>query len=449
MIVSIPAAAPFRVFQRLVISIVFMAGACVFPATLFSADRAADEVVEMAAEKAAEKAVEKAAEEAVEKATEKAVEEAVEKAAEKVMEKAAEEAVGEAVEKVTEKAVEKATEKAVEEAVEKAAEKVVEKAAEEAAEKAELMARRPDEWRGPTKVHFLVFVIDIDNIDDANQTFAGNIYLRLRWKDKRLANPGGSTRQIRLEEVWNPQVLLANREGLVSKSLPDVVQVEPDGTVLYHQRYTGNLSQPLNLSAFPMDAHTFKIHFVAAGYTQYELEFVPDTFRNLNGGSISDELSLTDWKVVSYEALAVLYQPIEEISGAAFAFRFEAERYVAYYIWQIILPLAVVVMMSWAAFWIGGQNVGVRIGVATSSILTLIAHRFVLASLLPRLPYMTRLDYFSVGSMLLVFLALIIVVLTSFLVMKEREWLSHKIDIWARATFPAIFLFLLGWFLYW
>jgi hypothetical protein len=94
-------------------------------------------------------------------------------------------------------AADMATEKAVEEAVEKAAEKVVEKAAEEAVEKAELTAKRPDEWRGPTKVHFLVFVIDVDDIDDANQSFAANAYLRLRWKDRRLANPGGSTRQVR------------------------------------------------------------------------------------------------------------------------------------------------------------------------------------------------------------------------------------------------------------
>ena len=470
--IQLPLAQYRKLFQKMFVSTI-ITGVCVFPSTLFpaeelvhgAAEKAAEQAVEEAAVRAVEKAaeevvekatgevVEKAVEQAVEKAAEKAVEEAaevaVEKAAEKVMEKAAEEAVEEAVEKVTEEAVEKATGKAVEEAVEKAAEKVVEKAAEEAAEKAELMARRPDEWRGPTKVHFLVFVIDIDNIDDANQTFAGNVYLRLRWKDRRLANPGASTRQIRLEEVWNPRVLLANREGLVSRSLPEVVQVDPDGTVFYHQRYTGKLSQPLNLSRFPMDTHTFTIHFAAAGYSDDVLEFVPDNFRNLAGGSMAEELSLPDWKVVSYEALALPYNPIEEIRGAAFALRFEAQRYVAYYVWQVVLPLTVVVVMSWAAFWIGGQNVGVRIGVATSSILTLIAHRFVLASLLPRLPYMTRMDYFSVGSTLLVFLALITVVLTSFLVMKEREVLSHRIDIWARVTFPAVFLFLLGWFLYW
>jgi uncharacterized membrane protein len=197
-----------------------------------------------------------------------------------------------------------------------------------------------------------------------------------------------------------------------------------------------------------MDTHSFIIHFVAAGYTDDQLQFLPESYKSIQGGSIADSLSLPDWKVIGHEALVLPYTPVEIVHTAGFAFRFTAERYVTYYTWQVILPLAVVVVMSWAAFWVGRDNVGVRIGVATSSILTLIAHRFVLASLLPRLPYMTRLDYFTVGSTLLVFLALITVILTSFLTGKDHDSLAHKLDVAARAAFPAIFLFMLGWFLY-
>jgi len=374
----------YRLFKRVVIGTVICVGACVFPATLSAADMAK----------------------------------------------------------------EKAVEEAVEEAVEKATDMVVEKAAEVAVEKAELTAMRPDELGSPTKVHFLVFVIDVDDIDDANQSFTSNFYIHLRWKDKRLANPDGSTRQVRLEEIWNPRIVITNQQGRLTKSLPDIVQVDPDGTVNYRQRYTGNLSQPLDLTQFPRDTHSFTIHFVAAGYTDDELEFLPALLRNIPGGSIADDLSLPDWKVVNHEALVLPYTPIEGIRSAGFAFRFKAERYITYYIWQVILPLAVVVVMSWAAFWVGRENVGVRIGVATSSILTLIAHRFVLASLLPRLPYMTRLDYFTVGSTLLVFMALITVIFTSFLAGKDHDSLAQKVDISARGTFPAIFLFMLGWFFY-
>ena len=378
--------------------------------------------------------------------TQEIVEQAAERAAEKVVEEVAEKAA----EKAVEKAVEKAAEKTTAEVVEKAAERAMEKAAEEAAAKQELKARRPDEWRGPTKVHFIVFVLDIDAIDDANQGFMANVYVKLRWKDRRLAIPQGATRQIQLEEVWNPQLILANRQGLVSRSLPEVVQVEPDGTVTYRQRYSGMLSQPLQLSDFPMDRHAFTIQFASAAYGAEELEFLPDvsTFdATLKGGSIASELSLQDWEVLRYEALSLPYQPVSEIQAAGFAFRFEAERQVEYYLWQVLLPLSVVVIMSWTGFWVQRGQVGVRIGIATSSILTLIAHRFILASLLPRLPYMTRLDFFTVGSTLLVFLALLGVVATSYLAAINRDLMAKRLDLWARGLFPIAFALLLGWFL--
>ena len=405
------------------------------------AETAADKDVEQAAEETTRKVIEKTAEQAAEKAAEKAVEKTVEKAVEKAAEKAAEKAVGKTVEKAAEKAAKKAVEKAVAGA---------EKAAADATIVTEQTARRPDEWKGPTRVHFLVFVVDVDAIDDANQNFTTNVYMRLRWQDRRLANPGAAVRQIPLESVWNPRVLLANQTGIVMKSLPEVVQVDEHGTVIYHQRYTGKLSQVLHLKEFPKDRHMFVVQFAAAGYTADQLEFIPDVHPSdppIRGGSIADELSLPDWKVESYEALKMNYAPVAAVRSAGFVFRFEAERYIVYYLWQVVLPLGVVVMMAWSAFWVSRENVGLRIGVATSAILSMIANRFVISSLLPRLPYMTRMDYLSVGSTLLVSLSLILVVASAYLEERQKSRYAGYLDITGRAAYPVIFLILLGWFL--
>jgi uncharacterized protein (DUF4415 family) len=59
-------------------------------------------------------------------------------------------------------ATERAAEKTATEAAQKTAEMMVEKTAREAEEKQKIKATRPDEKRGPTKVHFVVFVLDID-----------------------------------------------------------------------------------------------------------------------------------------------------------------------------------------------------------------------------------------------------------------------------------------------
>ncbi len=372
--------------------------------------------------------------------------------AQETVEEAAEQAAEKAAVKTAEKVqatVENAAAKAVEKAATKAAEKAVQKATEDAAAQSALTAVRPDEKKGPTEIRFFVFLVDVDAIDDANQNFTVNVFLRLEWRDERLADPASPVRKIKLENVWNPQVLVSNQQGRLAKSLAEIVEVDPDGTVRYRQRFTGELSQPLDLSEFPEDRQQFTIQFVSVANDSDRLMFVPMRAAadpSILGGSIAGTFSLPDWKILSHEALAMPFEPVAGVEIPGFALRFEAERYLEYYIWQVIVPLTVVVIMSWAAFWISGRDASVRVGVATSSILTLVALRFVVASLLPRLPYMTRMDYFTVGSTVLVFLALVVVVLTSFLTARKREKSAYRIDLTARAAFPAAFLALLGWF---
>lgn len=358
-------------------------------------------------------------------------------------EKTAEKIVEEAAEKAAEKAVEKVTE----ETVEKAAEKAVEKVEEKAAEKAELKAKRPEEWWEPTNVNFFVFVLDIDKIDGADQSFTANVFVRLYWKDKRLVHEG-RVKTAPLNEVWNPDILIANQGGLIQKALPEVVKVAPDGTVTYLQRYTGPLSQPLKLSQFPFDQHNFTIHFVSPGSTPQEVQFIPaPAIRDpqIIGGSIYNELSLPDWKVTEYVAETRPYVPTKDIEVAGFVFEFTAKRYAIYYVWQVIIPLVLIVMMSWGAFYIDPANAGAGIGVATSSMLTLIAYRFMLGSLIPRLPYMTRLDYFTLGSTILVFLTLAEVIIATNLALKEKQRIALKIDYWCRFIFSTVFVLLSVW----
>ena len=359
-----------------------------------------------------------------------------EKAAEKAVEKATEEAV-----EMVEKAAEKAAEKVTERAVEKAAEKAVEKAEEKAAEKAELIAKRPEEWWEPTNVNFFVFVLDIDKIDGAAQSFTANVFVRLNWKDKRLAHEGG-VKTIPLTEVWNPDILIVNRGGITQKSLPEVVKVTADGTVNYIQRYTGPLSQPLKLSKFPFDQHDFTIQFVSPGAIPQEVQFAPaPAIRDpkIIGGAMYHELSLPDWKVTKYTTEVRPYKPTGDIEIAGFVFEFTARRYAIYYVWQVIVPLILIVMMSWGSLYIDPSNASAQIGVATSSMLTLIAYRFMLGNLIPRLPYMTRLDYFTLGSTILVFLTLAEVIVTTNLALREKGALAVKIDHYCRFVFPAVF----------
>ena len=306
----------------------------------------------------------------------------------------------------------------------------------------DIKADKPDIEGKPTEVKFFVFLLDIDDIDGAEQNFTVNVFIRLWWKDPRLAMPDVPVRVVPITEIWNPRIIIANRQGLVRKSLPDVVRIESDGTVDYSQRYVGPLSQPLKLQNFPFDKHNFGIHFISTQYSPKELKFVAAPSKadpNYVGGAMFSDFSVADWEILGYVAETRPYTPLPGIETAGFIFEFTADRYSNYYVWQVIIPMFLIVVMSWGALWIDPINSGTQIALATSSILTLIAYRFMFGNLVPRLPYMTKLDFFTFGSTILVFFMLIEVVVTSYMARTERAKAARYVDRLGRITFPIIF----------
>ena len=82
-------------------------------------------------------------------------------------------------------------------------------------------------------------------------------------------------------------------------------------------------------------------------------------------------------------------------------------RHIVYHLWKKIVVRSLIVCMSWAVFWIDPAQLGAQIGVASTSMLTLIAFLFALGRVLPPVSYLTRMEHLIFGSVLLVFLAFV------------------------------------------
>jgi Neurotransmitter-gated ion-channel ligand binding domain/Neurotransmitter-gated ion-channel transmembrane region len=303
---------------------------------------------------------------------------------------------------------------------------------------------RPNADSGPTQISVGIWVADISNIDSAQQTFTAEIAVVLRWKDPRLAHTGNGVVRYPREQIWHPRVGIVNETNSVSRKMPDSVEVEPDGTVTYRQLYVGAFTQPLRLHSFPFDRQTFRVQLVAVRYQSNEVMFVPDQVWIRDGlkeaGGISPSVTLPDWTIEKWELKPLVYALAPRHQYSSYAFEFTASRNVQYYILKVILPLVLIVMMSWSVFWIDPVHSNSQISIAVTSMLTLIAYRFAVDSQLPRLPYMTRLDAFILTSTLLVFFSLIEVLITTILETSRRTGRAKKIDRYCRAIFPAMFL---------
>jgi hypothetical protein len=294
---------------------------------------------------------------------------------------------------------------------------------------------RPGEGKGPTEVYVAIYVMDVDEIDSAGQKFVANLFLHYRWHDRRQAHGGSNKITRSLVDVWHPRLQLANQQKLWS-TFSENVEISTDGEVLYRQRVWGSFSQPLTLNHFPFDQHFFHIQLAAAGYGPEEVALLADPDKP---GGISKKLSVADWRVLDWKLgpKAFPRPGLEPVAG--FTFTFEADRETGYFIWKVIVPLILIVAMSWIVFWIDPAEKGTQINVAITAMLTLIAYRFAIGSTLPKISYLTQLDKFILASTLLVFASIVEVIITYILASHEKLAQARALDNWARWLFPAGF----------
>ena len=312
-----------------------------------------------------------------------------------------------------------------------------------AAEADELAGTRPGPEGRPLTMNGTLFLLDVSKIDGADQSFTADVFMMLRWKDERLASDTDGLRRVPLDSVWNPRIQIINQRR-IWKTFPEEVDVSPDGTITYRQRYYGTFSSPLDLHDFALDHHPFRLLDVIPGHSPEEIEFVPisEDF----GDGRSHEMTIPDWSIGEFEIRTAPWAIIpggRQIAGLEGVF--EARRHLGFYIGKAFVSVAIIVFMSWVVFWIGTENVGPRLSVAVTSMLTLVAYRFLLGQKLPPVSYLTRLDYFLLGSTVLVFIALIQVALTGAMNEEGRADRAQAVNRSSRWAFPVAFAALLVW----
>ena len=309
----------------------------------------------------------------------------------------------------------------------------------------QLSLERPLSSEGATRVSVGVFVVDLVALDDVNQSFTADLTLILQWLDPRLADPArGASLSIctlATAQVWRPVVQF---EGVrrFEKHYEDVTGIDAGGTVTHAQRMTLDIAVPLDLRDFPFDRHMLAIEVrpVFSGVDEVALAVLPE----LTG--VDEGVSLTGWTLGSPTAtIETRHAPRIQVDQALFRVQIEAAREAGFYVWKTIVPLTLIIFMSWAVFWVDPQQIGPQIGLAATSMLTLIAFQFAFVGLLPRISYLTRADRFILSSSALVFLALVEAVTASTLARQGRAELADRLDRGSRWVFPlalgSIFIF--------
>jgi hypothetical protein len=298
---------------------------------------------------------------------------------------------------------------------------------------------RPDPEGTPTRIAVGLYLIDISEVNDVKQTFVADIHGTMSWHDSRLSEKvlGSSLEHCNmgLNDIWHPHGNIINQQKIF-KSFEDTVEIDRDGNVIYRQRSIGEFSSPVDLKDFPFDSQVLSISAASFRYGPDEVSLIVDTGRT----GRMEELSITGWDISLGEPrISSIYLAPQDQELSRIDFSLLAKRYADFYLWKVLLPLALIVLMASTVFWIDPNEVGAQISVSTASVLTLIAFQISFGYLLPRVSYFTRADIFIFGSTLLVFFALAEAILTSRLAKSGRQKLSLLIDRVSRLVYLLLF----------
>ncbi|WP_294220401.1 hypothetical protein [uncultured Shimia sp.] len=235
-----------------------------------------------------------------------------------------------------------------------------------------------------------------------------------------------------------PYFIFRNQQGRRFTQQVSIL-LKDTGEATYAERFTATLQAPhFNFKRYPFDTQEFFIE-VSSMLPLKFVEFYPLEEQTGMGDLLGEE----EW-ILSNSSIE--RRSVEGIGGAEttmVALRFEGKRHVQYYVLRILLPLLIILFVSWATFFL--EEYRRRIDMASANLLVFVAFNFAISTMLPKLGYLTFMDSLLVGMFLITGSTVLINIALRRLKTSGREDLARKIDgylvIWIFPILHAIFLF--------
>lgn len=301
----------------------------------------------------------------------------------------------------------------------------------------------------PVIIDVQIQINKIYAINTMNESYTIDAYLVAKWKNPTPAHDSiphlyenSAADDAIGTKVWIPAFEFINVIGardIANKS----ITTYPSGEVSYNERFNATFSLPMNFKMFPFDQQTFSIQMEAFSFAEEEIIFSAKTNYNLEiDDGMSDEWYIDSTRVyVSNKTYYHLSDDNEGIKYSRYNLDVTAGRKINRYLWQLILPLFLIIAISWSVFWINAFSDQIATGFTL--MLTLVAFNFHTASILPNIPYITFIESLITLGYASVFLGLLIIIVANFRWRNNDPDKHKRIMSLCRFCFPISFFAIL------
>ena len=311
----------------------------------------------------------------------------------------------------------------------------------------------PPPGDGPVVVQAGFELNDINNIDDQAEVFEFAGVLTLKWHDPRQAfDPAVAGVQEKVyqgdyqfKEIatgWFPQAVLVNESAYLETS-GVILRVKPDGTSILTRMMNGAAETELRLRRFPFDEQRLEAIFAILGFDRDEviLQVDPQT-----GNSDYRDVRIPEWGLIDVSVSTPdRASPYAGSTGIAstFVVSIDVERKPLFEQRLVIIPLIIIVLLSFSVFWMDKSSLGDRVSVSFIGILTAVTYQLVMVEQLPRLSYSTLMHEFLSISFVTVCATVLVNLAVSGLDKAGNSELGNRVDLHCRWVFPLVYFAIL------
>ncbi|MDA5555711.1 hypothetical protein [Shimia sp. MMG029] len=239
-------------------------------------------------------------------------------------------------------------------------------------------------------------------------------------------------------ETFPPYFIFRNQQGRRFTQQSTIV-VSATGTTHYAERFTATFQAPhFNFRRYPFDKQVFFIEVSSLLPSEF-VEFYPLEEKTGMGDLLGEE----EWILANPSIAASTVAGIGERDTSMVALRFTGKRHVQYYMLRIMLPLIIILFVTWATFFL--EEYRRRIDMASANLLVFVAFNFAISTMLPKLGYLTFMDSLLAGMFVITGSTVLVNIMLRRMKTTGREALARKIDtylvIWVYPILHGIFLF--------
>jgi hypothetical protein len=306
---------------------------------------------------------------------------------------------------------------------------------------------------GPVEVTVSFELRDIDHIDDEAETFEFTGVIKLSWHDPRQAfDPvtEGTEEKIyqgsfQFKEAfpgWFPQLILVNESGLYEKH-GVLLRVRSDGSLSLFETVNAAAKIDLDLRRYPIDQQRLEAVFHVLGFDSNEIALRLKPGYNDGDLNIDETFRLPQWQLTGIKSsIGTRNTPLigKGATTSTFTVSIDLQRSSFFILRLVILPLILIVMLSWSVFWMDKSSLGDRISVSFIGILTAVTYQVILSEILPRISYVTLInDGFLGFSFFIMTMTVIVNLRVGYLDRHGMSVAGDRLDHRCRWMFPVIY----------